>query len=133
MPDNSGTAEDYRENIDSKPKKLKLDGQSYRPAKTRQQLYDELKQEEEILDQDVYQYATYLERGIALLLDAVFIILLYKIVIFITPYEFQVAQYYLDKYSLEFMLGNGFLLRMILVITSIITALHWHCYANGTF
>jgi hypothetical protein len=121
MPDNSG-ADDYREKVDTKPKKLKLDSNSYKPAKTRQQLYNELKQEEEILDQDVFQYASYVERGIALALDILFVFLLYKIVIFITPYEFKLAQYCMDKYGVEFMLGNGFLLRMILILTAIVAA-----------
>lgn len=122
MPDNSGAEDDYREKASTKPQKLKLDSNSYKPAKSRQQLYNELKQEEEILDQDVYQYASYVERSIALALDAVFVFLLYKIVVFITPYEFKLVQYCMDKYSVEFMLGDGFLLRMILVLTAIVAA-----------
>lgn len=122
MPDNSGDADSHRKNFDTKPKKLKLDNNTYKPAKSRQQLYNEMKQEEEILDQDVYQYASYLARGTALALDIGFLFILYEIVIFITPYEFRLIQYCLDNYNLVFDLGNGFLLRMILVITAIIAA-----------
>lgn len=122
MPDNSGPDDDYRELQDIKPRKLILDDNNYRPAKTGQQLYNELKLEEKILDQDIYQYASYVERGAALLLDSVFVFILYKVVIFFTPYEFQLTQYFLDSYNLEFILGKNFLLKMILAVTAIIVA-----------
>lgn len=121
MPDTSGNDDDYRE-IDTKPKKLTIDKNSYKPAKTRQELYNELKMEEKILDQDVYQYATYIERALALALDAAFIFFLYKVVVFMTPHIFTLALYCMSKYKVEFMLGNAFLLRMILVITTVIVA-----------
>ena len=98
MPDNSGTTDDYQEIKNSKPKKLKIDEKSYRPAKTRQQLYNELKQDEEFINFDIYEYASYYTRAAALALDIVFIFILYKIVIFITPYEFRLMKYFLCSY-----------------------------------
>ena len=80
MPDNY---EDFKEIVD---RKLKIDKNSYRPVKTRQQLYNELKQEEEFLDLDVYEYASYFDRGAALALDLIFIFILIKCIIGITCY-----------------------------------------------
>lgn len=114
MPDNS---DDYREVASRKTRRLKIDTDSYRPFKTRQQLYNELKQDEENLDKDVFEYAPYFDRAAALTLDFIFIYILYKIVIFIAPYEFKLIQYFLNSYKLEFLLGNAFLLNTILAFT----------------
>ena len=120
MPDNSGSEDDYREKLHSRPKKRILEIDSYKQGKSRQQLYDELRQDDEILDQDLFEYASHIGRGAALFLDVLFFFVLYKIVTFITPYLFKLTQYCLDAYKLEFMLGNGFLLRMILILTTIV-------------
>lgn len=119
MPDNSGSVDDYRELRHSKPKKLILQTDLYKPAKSRQQLYEELIKGEEILDQDVFEYASYVQRGMAFLIDILFLFVLYKIVIFIAPYEYKLAQYCMGLYKLEFILGNAFLEKIILIMTSV--------------
>ena len=122
MPDNFSTTDDYQDIKNSKPKKLKIDENSYRPAKTRMQLYNELKKDEVVVDLDVYEYASYFERGAALALDAIFIFVLYQIVIFITPYEFNSIQYFLNNYNTEFIFGEAILLSMLFILTTITTA-----------
>lgn len=122
MPDYSGTNDDYREAESLSPKKLELDSDSIRPAKTRQQLYSELKEDEEVLDQDVYQFAPFFQRGLALILDTIFLFILYKTVVLVTPYEFKLVHYLMDKYSLNFILGDAILLRLLLVSTAIFVA-----------
>ena len=119
MPDNY---EDFKEIVDRKPKKLKIDKNSYRPVKTRQQLYNELIQEEEILDRDVFEYASYFDRGAALALDLIFIFILIKFIIFITPYEFGLVQYLLNIYKIKFPFGEEFLFKIIMAITAFVVA-----------
>lgn len=94
---------------DGKKTKLKLDYDVQKPAKTRQQLYNEMKQEEVILDQDIYQYASVLERGIALALDFVFLFILFKAIVFFVPLELKLAELFMARYKVEFILGNALL------------------------
>lgn len=105
---------------DGKKVKLKLDYDVQKPAKSRQQLYNEMKQEEAILDQDVYQYAPVIGRGIALVLDCGFIFFLYKLVLAAVPYEFKISQYFMNQYKLQFMFGDAALIKLFLVLSTVL-------------
>ncbi|MEA9355909.1 RDD family protein [Bacteriovorax sp. PP10] len=104
---------------DGKKRKLKLDYDTQKPAKSRQQLYNEMKQEEEILDQDVYQYASIVERGISLAIDCVFIFILYKLVVFLVPLEFKLSHYFMDQYKIQFMFGEAAFIKLLLILSTI--------------
>jgi uncharacterized RDD family membrane protein YckC len=104
---------------DGKKRKLKLDYDVYRPAKTRQQLYNEMKQEEEILNKDVYEYASFVQRGISLALDCAFIFVLYKIVVILVPLELKISQYFMDQYKIQFILGEAAHKKFLLLITTV--------------
>lgn len=104
---------------DGQKRKLKLDYNAQKPAKSRQQLYNEMKQEEAILDQDVYQYASIVERGISLALDLGFIFLLYKLVMFLVPLEFKLSHYFMDQYKIQFIFGDAALSKLLLIVSTI--------------
>lgn len=104
---------------DGEKRKLKLDYNAQKPAKSRQQLYNEMKQEEAILDQDVFQYASIVERGISLALDFGFIFLLYKLVVFLVPLEFKLSHYFMDQYKIQFIFGDAALSKLLLIVSTI--------------
>lgn len=104
---------------DGRKRKLKLDYETQKPAKSRQQLYNEMKQEEAILDRDVFQYASVVQRGVSLALDLGFIFLLYKAIIFLVPFEFKLSQYFMDQYKIEFMFGNAAYIKLLIVLSTL--------------
>jgi uncharacterized RDD family membrane protein YckC len=90
-----------------KTKKLKLDNQkSYRPAKTRAELYREMAQAEEIIEKDVIEFTTPARRGGALLIDLAFIYLVVDIALMLAPYELALMKHFLDLYKHEFIFAN---------------------------
>lgn len=104
---------------DGAKRKLTLDYNAQKPAKSRQQLYNEMKQEEAILDQDIYQYASHVQRGISLALDLGFIFLLYKLVVVLVPLEFKLAQYFMNHYKIQFMFGDVALTKLLFILSTI--------------
>ena len=105
---------------DGSSKKLKLDYQAQKPAKTRQQLYNDLKSEEKYLDKDIFVYAPLLDRVIAFLLDLAFLFALYKMIIFIAPFELKLVHLFFDKYNLQFMFGDEILIKILIAASSMI-------------
>lgn len=126
MPESSITRSREIEQLfsDGKKNKLKLDTDSYKPAKTRQQMYDELKKEEEILDQDVYYYAPVVKRGAALILDLAFMFLLYKVVLKAVPWEIKISEFCMNKYHLQFMFGHAALVKLFILINSLVATFY---------
>jgi uncharacterized RDD family membrane protein YckC len=104
---------------DGKKRKLKLDYDIQKPAKSRQQLYNEMKKDEEILDKDVYEYASFVQRGVSLVLDCAFIFLLYKIVLILVPLELKISQYVMDQYKIQFIFGEVAHKKLLLILTSV--------------
>lgn len=107
---------------DGSKRKLKLDYNAKKPAKSRQQLYNEMKQDEEILDKDVYQYASLVQRGISLVLDLGFIFILYKIIVVLVPLEFKLSQYFMDQYKIQFMFGDVALTKLFFILSTVAAA-----------
>ncbi len=105
MPD-TDLIEKERKTTTEKVKKLKLNEDGFRPAKTRSELYNELAKDEEILDKDVIEYPTPISRGIALVFDLAFnggvLYLGFKLF----PLLISLIQVFLDKYKLVFMFGS---------------------------
>lgn len=105
---------------DGSSKKLKLDYHTQKPAKTRQQLYNDLKREEKYLEKDIFVYAPVVDRAIAFLLDLGFLFAVYKMIIFIAPFELKLVQVFLDKYNLQFIFGNEILTKTLMAGSSVI-------------
>lgn len=87
--------------FEKKPKKLRLDTNSYKPAKTRAELYKELMDAEVILDEDVYEYANPLSRGLALVIDLGFLFCIIYTALLLAPFELQIVQHFLGIYKIE--------------------------------
>lgn len=104
---------------DGRKRKLKLDYDVQKPAKSRQQLYNEMKQEEEILDKDVYEYASFVQRGISLALDCAFIFVLYKLVLILVPLELKLSEYFMNQYKIQFMFGEAAHKKLLLLLSTV--------------
>lgn len=84
-----------------KEARLVLEKVDYNSRATRGEMYKKMQQDEEILDKDLYDYASPVSRGIALLLDLAFYFGLYKAAIFLAPLEIKLVNFGLDKYKLQ--------------------------------
>ena len=95
-----------------KDKKLTLDEENKRRAKTRTELYNELANKEKVLlDEDFFEFSNPVVRGVALAIDAAFTYGLVKFSLLAAPSEVKLLHLlFLDKYNLEFMFGEKILL-----------------------
>lgn len=93
--------------VPKKPKKLKLDDKSYKPAKSRAELYREMAEADAIVEQDVIEYTTPIKRVCALMVDIAFVFSLFNVAMLLAPYELKIMQHFLDLYKHEFIFAQA--------------------------
>jgi uncharacterized RDD family membrane protein YckC len=105
-------------NKESKEEELTLVETSYKP-RTRNSLYAELEKEEKLMtDEDYYDFAPFPQRGIAFLIDCVFIFFLIEVAIFLRPLLFKIIYHFLDNYHLELWFSDAILMQTLLYAES---------------
>lgn len=94
---------------------LKLDEKSVKPARTRNELYNELtKDEKKMEEEDYYDFPNPVNRGLALLIDAVFAYIVINISAAAAPLVAKLWHFlFLDKYNLQYVLGEEAMIDLI--------------------
>jgi uncharacterized RDD family membrane protein YckC len=93
----------------NKKEKLQLDESiEYKPRSTRGELYNELQKKEQILNEDVYEYAPPILRAVAFIIDNFFYTAIGFLCINIAPLEMKLWDFFLNKYSLKLDLARDF-------------------------
>lgn len=105
--------------VSKKPEKLVLDEGSVRPARTRNELYKELTKNDKVKEEeDYFEFANPVFRGIALAIDAVFAFVLVKFAMLSAPFEAKIIHLmFLDKYKLQFMFGEEAFVKVIMAVS----------------
>lgn len=83
-----------------KKESLALEEVDYNSRATRGELYRELKKQENILDEDVFEYANPIMRGIAFILDYIVYAGVGLACQFLSPFEMMLWDLFLNKYNL---------------------------------
>jgi len=86
--------------VPKKKESLTLEEVEYNSRATRGELYRELKKQEKILDEDVFEYANPIMRGIAFILDYIVYAGVGLVCQFLAPYEMMLWDLFLNKYNL---------------------------------
>jgi uncharacterized RDD family membrane protein YckC len=97
---------------------LSLDEQTFKPAKTRTELYNELIKDEKIsTDEDYFEFAAPTSRVIALFIDVIAAFFIVKVAMIPPAFEVKLIHlFFLDKYNLNFMFGDVALFKLILIL-----------------
>lgn len=105
---NHGPSELVKKHMDQS-EKLVLDHSSVRPSKTRTELYKELSSGQKGEDKDHYEYSPIPLRGVAFIIDILFIFILVNVLLMLPAFEVKVVNIFLAKYKLQFMFGDKIL------------------------
>lgn len=98
-------------------KELRLDIGPARRVKTRSALAMELNELNEADSEDVYSLAPFAKRGFAFVIDSFFLIGLLYIVKDLALLLRSLIQFFLDKYSLQFIIPESVVMKIIIAIS----------------
>ena len=102
---------------------LKIDEKSSRPARTRNELYNELIKDEKVLEEeDYYEFPNPVNRGAALFIDVVFAYVVIGVFAAAAPLVAQLWHViFLDKYHLQFIFGEEAMIDLIRYLSIVLS------------
>lgn len=102
-----------------KNESLKLDTASVPKSKTRSAMAKDINPQE--LEKDFFEFAPYISRGIAFILDLALLMALAFFVKFSSLVWRQVVQIFMDRYNLQFIIAESDVMKIINVINAFVT------------
>ncbi len=100
---------------------LELDNASVPKPKSRTTMANEIYEKNQVID-DIYNYASPIRRGVALLIDLLFSFGLSILVYTSAPLSRKLIQIYIDKYNLQLLLPESITLKLIIAINGFLIA-----------